>query len=150
MEKRTTLSQLNYKDLLRCVAWASTGDYANESDPELTAVEFDSFGAVPSAYAEVWCLCEARFANGTRYDAVALFRGDADEGPLLCSVWNGDQNVPLILPPAPAPVLARRGPVAFAASFGRLTEDVFPLSISAKVRFAVPPVERGRVFDVSG
>ena len=133
-----TLGQLTEDDLVRHVAWVVVGGYEAEY-LELSPVQLDSTGRIPGNTGEVWCLCTAVFANETEHVACAMCRGDSADGPLLWSVSNGKESVPLLLPPAPDFVLAREGPEAFAEKFGMRLEDVFPLTIRAVPRFVVEP-----------
>jgi hypothetical protein len=141
---------LTYDDLKEIPAWVAVGDYAQVEDAELEPVEFDEDGTVPARIGEVWCLCNAVFADGSEHLASAMCRGDSSDGPLLWTVWNGTEDVPLFLPPAPPPVLAKRGPEAFSAKFNADMHAVFPLKITAVARFAVSPEERSVRVDVAG
>ena len=79
-----------------------------------------------------------------------MCRGDSDEGPLLESVWNGEKDVRVLLPPAPPLVLAKSGPQVFAAEFGLSVKQVFPMRFHVVPRFATPPEGRAVTLDVSG
>jgi len=136
-----TLSQLTDDDLARKLAWVVVGGYEAE-ELELSPAELDSKGRIPGNIGEVWCLCTAVFANETEHTACAMCRGDSEDGPLLWSVSNGKESVPLLLPPAPPFVLAREGPEVFAAKFGMRLKDVFPLTVQVVPRFAVEPETR--------
>jgi hypothetical protein len=144
-----TLSQLNYHDLGAHPAWAVAGDPEAE-DVELAPVRLDSAGRVPRDVGEVWCLCEAVFADGSRHLASAMCRGDSDQGPLLWTVWNGAEDVPLLLPPAPDFVLEKEGPEVFVMKFRLNLPEVFPMRIEVVPRFAVEPEHRSVALDVSG
>ena len=144
------LSQLNYEDLRRCAAWVAVGDYAEVEDPELAPVGFDSDGRVPRHIEEVWCLSRATFADGSEHPAIAMCRGDSDAGPLLWSVWNGTEDVPVVIPPAPSSVLAKRGPGAFASKFGRAVEDVFPMDFEVIAGFSTYPLRRRVKIEATG
>ncbi len=144
------LSKLGYGDLLKHPAWLATGDYAEDEDTELEPVMMDDSGRLPSSLGEVWCLCSARFADGSEHLACAMCRADCDDGPLLWTVWNGEDDVPLFVPPAPLPVLLKDGPEPFAKNFGRTLEEVFPLSISVDPRFATPPERRSEIIRTNG
>lgn len=143
------LSQLTDDDLKQHPAWVVVGGYEAE-DLELSPVEFDSNGRIPSNVGEVWCLCTATFANGNQYMASAMCRGDCTEGPLLWEVSNGKQTVPLLLPPAPPFVLDQEGPEAFSTQFDLSVDDVFPLIIEVAPRFAIEPEKRSVKLGTSG
>ena len=145
-----TLYQLTYDELKQHTAWVAVGDYAEMEDPELSPVEFDAEGRIPGNVGEVWCLCAAVFFDGSEHLAIAMCRGDSADGPLLWSVWNGDKDVPLLLPPTPPFVLARQGPEVFATKFGTNVANVFPLTIEVVPRFAVKPEIRTVKLGISG
>jgi hypothetical protein len=144
-----TLGQITDDDFRQHPAWAVVGGYEAE-DLELSPVEFDSNGRIPSSVGEVWCLCTAVFANGSEYLASAMCRGDSSEGPLLWEVSNGKRAVPLLLPPAPPFVLDREGPTVFAAQFGLSVNDVFPLTLKVVPCFATKPEKRSVKLGTSG
>jgi|GEM_PF-6099948 len=150
MQKIVTLSQLTYDDLMKTPAWMTVGDSINGMDIQIEAVIMDNEGNIPAHIGEVWCLCRAIFANGSEHLAICMCRGDSDERPLLCSVWNGTEDIPVILPPAPAMVLDRDGPAVFASRFNMSIQDAFPMTIIAIPHFAVAPAIRIVKMDVHG
>ena len=146
---RTSLATLRHADLDRYAAWAVTGDVVDGAEilePVTTFVN----GKLPSHLGEVWCRSQCRFSDGSLHRACALYRGDSSDGPLAWSVFNGSVDVPLVLPPAPAEVLAVDGPERLASSFGRAIADVFPLEIAAACLFQTPPETRSVIIDASG
>ncbi len=150
MDISKTLSQLTYEDLKRSPAWGAIGDYAEDEDAKLTPVQFDDFGRIPEKLEEVWCMCTVVFANGSELMATAMCRGDSSDGPLLWSVWNGSEDVPLLLPPAPPPVLAKKGPDFFSNKFNMKKDEVFPLTIKVVSRFSTSPEIRSVKLGESG
>ena len=150
MRTSTTLSRLTYDDFARSPAWRAVGDYANDEDKTLEPVTLGSAGVIPEHVEEVWCLCVATFADGSEHQACAMCRGDSADGPLVWSVWNGEKDVPVILPPAPPDVLKLDGPDAFAAGFGLSLEEVFPVRLKVVPTFASEPSMRRVVLDSSG
>jgi len=139
----TTLSSLTYEDLRRSPAWRAIGDYTEEVDARLESLPAEE--DVPAAVEEVWCLCRAVFADGSEHLATAMCRGDAAIGPLLCSVWNGVEDVAIIVPPAPPFVLEEQGPSAFCARFSKALAQVFPLTIEVLPTFETAPRRRAAV-----
>lgn len=150
MDNKKTLSQLTYEDLKLTTAWKSIGSYSEDEDSQITPVEFDMEGRIPRKVEEVWCLCTAVFANGTEHLATAMCRGDSSDGPMLWSIWNGNEDIPLLLPPAPTLVLAKKGPAFFSSKFLLKTEDIFPLIIKVVPRFETSPKVRSIRLDISG
>ena len=150
MTTKKTLSKLTYDDLKSFPAWAAMGNYAEDEDATLEPVQLDSEGRIPSDLEEIWCLCTACFADGSERLAAAMCRADSSDGPLLWSVWNGADDVPLFLPPTPPSVLSKKGPDVFAASFGMKTSDVFPVRMKVVARFATAPEERSVDLSVAG
>jgi hypothetical protein len=149
MSKIITLSRLSYEDLKRCNAWKTTGDIDSE-DCQLGEVVFDKDGNIPASIGEVWCLCSTIFADHSIHQATSLCRGDGADGPLLWSVWNGEVDVPILLPPAPPEVLQVQGPEVIATSFNRSISDIFPLTIVVVPQFAVAPHIRSIRLGVEG
>ena len=139
MDITKTLSQLTYEDLKRYNAWEAIGDYAGDVDAMLRPVQFDDSGRIPKNFEEVWCMSTAVFANGSEHMATSMCQGDSSDGPLLWSVWNGVEDVPLLLPPAPPPVLAKKGPDFFSNKFNMQKDEVFPLIIKVVSRFTTSP-----------
>jgi len=136
------LSTLTYEDLAEVQVWSTPAGSEEEEDATLSPVSLTRDGLVPSNVGEVWCLCTAWFADGSQHRATAMCRGDSGDGPLLWTVSAGSEDVPLLVSPSPAFVLARQGPTFFAARFGKSLEQVFPLTIEAATRFAVEPQRR--------
>lgn len=134
-----SISKLTYDDLKAHPAWQATGDYAEDEDAKLAPVQFDGEGRIPDDLKEVWCMCVAVFANGSEHMATSMCRGDSSDGPLLWSVWNGREDVTLLLPPAPPAVLAKRGVDFFSTKFSMKKDDIFPLTIKVVSRFATSP-----------
>jgi hypothetical protein len=79
-----------------------------------------------------------------------MCRGDSGLGPLLWTVWTGDEDVTLVAPPAPPFVLAKQGPIPFAASFGKPLEQVFPLRLDVVTPFESDPKRRSVIVGESG
>ena len=150
MNKIKTLSQLSYDDFKNNPAWESIGDYTEDEDTQLAPVKFDEEGRIPKYLKEVWCLCITVFANKTEHMSTAMCRGDSSDGPLLWSVWNGCEYVPLLLPPAPPHVLAKKGPDFFSNKFNLKKEEVFPLTIKVVPHFASSPEIRSIKLEISG
>jgi len=141
-----TLGSLTHEDLARSPAWEATGEVV-DGDGVLVPVLLDPSGRVPTGVGEVWCRSRCRFANGGEHPACAMYRGDSEEGPLAWTVWNGDRDVPLLLPPAPPHVLALDGPEAFARAFHLSLDAVFPLTIESDCDFEEPPRRRRVLVD---
>jgi hypothetical protein len=139
MTIHTTLSKLTYEDFGRASVWMSVGEYEDDEDTQLEPAPLTAEGLVPEGIGEVWCLASARFADGSEHKAAAMCRGDAEDGPLACSVWNGREDVPVLLPPAPPHVLEVDGPLVFARKFGLGVSEVFPIDLEVFVRFQRPP-----------
>ncbi len=150
MDEITTLSQLTNEDLRRYSAWEATGDYAEDVDAKLTPVKFDDDGRVPVELEEVWCMCIATFSDGSEHMASSMCRGDSSDGPLLCTVWNGSDNVELLVPPAPPHVLEKHGPDYFSAKFNMKKGAIFPLTIKVVPRFTTKPEIRSAIFEETG
>jgi len=150
METRKTLSQLSYGDFKKSPVWLAVGDFANDDDAFLEPAQLDGEGRVPSGTKEVWCLCRATFSNGVEHLAAAMCRGDSCDGPLLWTVWNGSEDIPLYVPPAPPPVIQKRGPRVFAERFGLGLLDVFPITIDVVARFEEWPEKRSVKVDIEG
>ena len=150
MEKRT-IQTMTYADFAVTPVWAlKAGDAGQLTNPPLVPVTLAAGQKVPKELGELWCLCRARFADGTEHQAAGMCRGDEAIGPLMWSIWNGTQDVRLLVPPAPEFVLARQGPAPFAAKFGKPLAAVFPLTIRAVAEFAVEPAIRHVKIGVGG
>lgn len=145
--QQVTLGTLTFEDLGRFPVWEPTGEI-EDGDQVLLPVALDLAGRVPSTRGEVWCLCVCRFSNGTEAPACAVCQANSGEGPLGWSVWNGERDVRLILPPAPPFVLAEEGPEAFCRAFGLDISAAFPLEIAALCPFEMPPHRRSVVLAV--
>lgn len=139
MMNQTTLGKLTQKELQACPAWAVLGDMFAQDDPVIEPVRFDENGQIASDVGEVWCLCEATFADKTKYSAGAWCCGNTTEGPSVWEICNGEWGMRLCVPPAPHFVLEREGPEVLAAAFGKKVEEVFPMTITAVPRFAKEP-----------
>lgn len=150
MRATTTLSRLTYDHLTDSPAWRAIGDYANADDQTLEAIRYAGCRPIPASVQEVWCLCIAKFANGSEHSACAMCRGDSADGPLAWSVWNGEEDVPVIVPPAPPPVLEIDGPGVFASRFALSVQEVFPIVFEVVPRFVVRPEKRAAILDVAG
>jgi hypothetical protein len=150
MKKKIRLSQLTNEYLKTNSAWETIVETIDEEDVQLTPVEFDQKGRIPIHLGEVWCLCRAIFANETEYIASAMCRGDSSDGPLLWSVWNGSEDVRLMLPPAPSFVLEKEGPECFANKFNLSIKDVFPILFEVIPRFESAPEIRRIKLGFSG
>ena len=137
----TTLGRLTYEDLRGCPAWEATGETIDD-DRMLVPARLTPGGLVSREAGEVWCRSQCLFANGAIHLACTMSRGDAGDGPLAWTVWNGNRDVRLLVPPAPAFVLAKEGPGPFARAFSLTLADVFPLVIRVDPRFDHPPRER--------
>jgi hypothetical protein len=136
------LSELTHDDLAKVQVWAVEAASAEDEDVTLLPVILTESGLVPSDVGEVWCLCVARFADGSEHKSCAMCRGDSSDGPLLWTAWTGTEEVPLFVPPAPSFALSKGGPVPFAAKFARSLEQVFPLTVEAITGFTVVPRRR--------
>jgi len=145
-----TISQLNNDDLIKYKAWETVTETIDDEEVMLTPAVLRSDGKIPASCGEVWCLCKATFANKSEHIALALCRGDANEGPLLWTVWNGEKDVSLMFPPAPQFVLDVEGPEGFAESFSLQTEDVFPIDFEVIPRFETPKAVRKVILNISG
>ena len=140
MKSRTTLGRLTYEDLEASAAWVATGE-TEEQDQVLVPVVLRN-GRVPRTAGEVWCLSVSRFADATEHLACTMCRGDNEDGPLAWTIWNGERDVSLLLPPAPPFVLAEDGPEPFARAFNKKISEVFPLEIRALPEFEIEPTRR--------
>lgn len=129
---------------------AIEADSWQDEDEGLVPVKFTADGRVPSNVRLAWCLAVATFADGSRHEACAACWGDSEEGPLLPTVFNGKEDVPLMVPPAPDFVLKEEGPEVFAAKFGSTVERVFPVRLEVVPRFASTPQRRHALHAVSG
>lgn len=136
------LSELTYDDLAKVHVWAIAAGSEDDEDATLSPVSLTDSGLVPSSVGEVWCLCVARFADGSEHKATAMCRGDSSDGPLLWTVSTGAEDVSLVVPPAPDLVLSKQGPAPFASKFGRTRGQVFPLTIEAITGFTMDPRRR--------
>jgi len=110
-----------------------------EEELMLAPAPKNNFGQVINTVGEVWCLCKAIFNDGTEHSASAMCRGDASEDPQLLTVWNGSEDVSLILPPAPDFVLAKEGPDPFCAKFEKSLAEVFPINFIVVPQFQLQP-----------
>jgi hypothetical protein len=150
MKEKRTLSQLQNEDLKKYIAWETVVESIDDDDISLMPADLDKDGRIPESLGEVWCLCRAIFKNGSEYIASAMCRGDSSDGPLLYSVWNGNENIRLILPPAPPFVLEKEGPESFAKKFNLNINDIFPIIFEVVPRFVTKPEIRRLKLDISG
>ena len=146
--KKLLLGQMTYGDLSRIPAWEATGE-VEDGDRVLIPAKTVN-GLIDASVGEVWSLATCRFSNGEEHKACVMCRGDNADGPLGWTVWNGSRDVPLIVPPAPLPVLKLDGPESFARAFGKRLDQVFPLKIEAESRFVTPPSRRAVCVDSMG
>ena len=100
MSEKINLSQLTNEHFYRCDSWRVVGDSLQDEDVALEPALKTPDGLITAINGEVWCFCKAIFSNGDEHIASALCRGDSDDGPLLCSVWNGKEDVPIFVPPS--------------------------------------------------
>lgn len=150
MEQTRTFADLSYGDLQVCPAWRSTGTCDERGNQVLKPVRLGADGSIPASVEEVWCLCKCRFADATEHGACSSCDGDTSEGPLAWSVWNGDEFIPIIVPPAPDFVLEKEGPIAFCRAFNLESQAVFPLEIEVVPAFEIAPHRRSVLIDSSG
>lgn len=134
-----TLSQLTCDDLKKYPTWQSIGNYAEDEDAQIKPLILNDLDKIPLTIEEIWCLCEAIFADNSKHLAVAMCRGDSSDGPLLCSVWNGIEFVPLFFPPAPTIVLEKKGDNYFSIKFNIQKNKIYPLRINVLSRFESNP-----------
>jgi hypothetical protein len=137
-----TLSRLSYDDFIRVPAWQVLRETSDEEDVSLEPATIDNMGLIEKSNGEVWCLCKAIFSNGEEHKASAMCRGDNNEGPLLLTVFNGSEDVALIMPPAPDFVLKSEGPQVFCKKFDKQENEVFPITFKVVPKFQVKPEER--------
>lgn len=147
---RITLSELTYDLLGKTNAWRVIMDTLEDEDASLEPAYLNAKGEIDADNEEVWCICSAKFSNGTTYKASSMCRGDSDEGPLLWSIWNGEKDVSLLLPPVPPPVLKVEGPEPFAAEFGLNTSEVFPIEFNVIPVFETSPTQRKVILTPNG
>lgn len=146
---RTTLGKLSDKELEAHPAWEATGEL-DDGDQVLVPALLTADGRVASSMGEVWCRSICRFADGEIHSACAMYRGDSELGPLGWTVSSGVGEIPLIVPPAPPPVLVMEGPVVFAQAFMKSIEEVFPLEITSAVEFEMAPCRRSVIIGSEG
>lgn len=146
---RTTLGKLSDEELAMHPAWEATGE-VDEDDQVLVPSLLTTDGRIASSVGEVWCRSWCRFANGEVHRACAMYRGDGDLGPLGWTISSGNAEVPLIVPPAPPPILEMEGPAVFARAFNRSVEEVFPLEITSDVEFEMVPHRRSVIVGTEG
>jgi hypothetical protein len=149
VKRQITLADLTYEDLNQFPVWKQTPIIAAGGNPVLEPL-IKKGQLVPGDVGMVWCLCVCIFKDGSRYLACALCRGDVAEGPICWSVWNGQKEVILLVPPAPENVLRIDGPENFAKSFSRTINQVFPLEIQVCSEFETPPKRRRVRVDATG
>lgn len=137
-----TLDELSNDLLAAHPVWCGTGIESDDGLQYYTPLRLTPDGLVPSSVGEVFCLSNCRFSDGTNHLACSMCRGDSPEGPLLWTVWDGEKDSRLILPPAPDFVLAQEGPEAFAAAFGLPLAAVFPAIFEVVPEFATAPRRR--------
>jgi hypothetical protein len=142
------LSELSYQVFDKIDAWQVLMDSYDEEELILKPATKNTLGQIKDTIGEVWCLCKAVFNNGNEYKASAMCRADSNEGPLLWTVWNGKENVSLILPPAPDFVLAEEGPIPFCAKFGQSQDSVFPIKFIVIPKFQFQPYERSTTIKI--
>jgi hypothetical protein len=135
-------SELTASKFRETPAWHVVGDPLLDDDPEVAPAPLTSAGTISMGAKEVWCLVQARFADGTLLDGVALCRGDSPEGPLLWQFFGEGELISLFVPPAPDFVLEEDGPEAFARRFSRPVSAIFPLTVVVQARFERAPVRR--------
>lgn len=150
MKKKRKLSQLKNEDLINYNAWETVVESLDDEDISLVPVDLDKNGRISATLGEVWCLCRAIFKNGNENLASAMCRADSSDGPLLHSIWNGRENIRLILPPAPPFVLAKEGPEIFAKKFNLTVNDIFPIVFEVIPRFVTEPEVRKVKLDITG
>lgn len=136
------LSNLSYKELAIHDAWKVVEESFEEDELKLIPAKKNYLGQIEIDNGEVWCLCDAIFNDGSKHEASAMCRSDTNQSPLLWSFWNGKENVPLLLPPAPAFVIAKDGPAAFCKKFNRARGEVFPITLVVVPKFEFPPQDR--------
>ena len=142
------LSELSYQQLDKIDAWQVLLESYEDEELILTPATKNNHGQIGNSVGEVWCLCKAIFNNGTEYKASAMCRGDSNEGPLLWTVWNGKEDVTLILPPAPDFVLKEEGPIPFCEKFELSQDFVFPISFLVIPKFEFQPHYRSAIINL--
>lgn len=131
---RFKLSDLTYEMLDVIPCWRSVLSESN--DLEITPAMIDSLGYILAKNEEVWCLFEAYFSNGDLVKGCCNTWSDDIEKKLLqFSFWNGNQDIALILPPAPKFVLDKEGPEVFSSKFNSTIDKVFPIQIKTIPKF---------------
>lgn len=143
MSEKINLSQLTNEHFYKCDSWIVLEDsLQEEEDVSLEPAIKTPDGLIGATNGEVWCFCKAIFSNGDEHIGSALCRGDSDDGPLVCSVWNGKEDVPIFVPPAPEFVLEKDGPDIFCGKFGKQIQDVFPIIVEVIPCFENKPNTR--------
>lgn len=150
LELQKNFHELRWEDFEAHPVWGYVPSMIADPEGPVAPVILKPERLVPFDADEVWCLCEAEFANGQRHQATALCEANGHTGPLAISVRCGEEYVGLLTPPAPEFALSKEGPAVFATRFGLPLSAVFPVSIRVLAEFEDPPRNRSAVYSVDG
>jgi hypothetical protein len=143
------LQELFLDDFQKFKSWR-TIDEDYDIEPFLEPATYTSSGELSQENGGCWCLCEAVFKNKTKWFAVARCEGYSNDPPMLWSVWNHEDFIPLEVPPVPDFILEKKGPEWFSMKFSCSTEEIFPLEITAVDVFELEPKSRKVIIDTTG
>lgn len=141
------LNEMTIQDFKQTPCWKVLETGFDENDVKLVEAAISDDGTVLATNGEVWCKGIATFNNGLIYDGVCMCRADASDGPLLITIWNGQKDVSIIMPPAPDFVLENEGPEPFCQAFHLSYQEIFPIQFLVEAKFEVAPLTRQRTIE---
>lgn len=150
LDRTKAFDELANADLIEHPVWAYVPQDVEDPEGPIAPVRLTHEGRVPYQAGEVWCLCDAVFADGSHHGASGLCEANGHSGPLAISVFLGTDAVPVMVHPAPVFVLEKEGPNVLAKKFGRHVDQVFPITITVLATFEDPPPLRKVVIQKSG
>ncbi len=128
---------LTCADLLEYPVWAYVPEDIRDPEGPIAPVRLGANRQVPFEAGEVWCLCDARFANGRHHRAVGMCEANGTSGPAALTVF---------LDSKPLPVPVHEGQNRrFVAHFGLSIDQVFPITFVVDATFMDPPPTRETV-----
>jgi hypothetical protein len=131
MNEVKNMADLELSDFDRYQMWQTVSDEMHQSRDECVR-PMPGKSSVCDGETDLWVRFTGTLADGTPVEGAAL----AESPPpdlLLWSFWVNGKWLVLLLPPAPAFVLKKTGPIPFAAGIGKPMDRVFPTRIRSEV-----------------
>jgi hypothetical protein len=139
---------LTLEDFDSCPVW-DTAQWDVAGGVDLTVTPLHGRRAIIGTERFPWVRCNGSLADGTPVQGITNVSLDPPTVDRPSLLVNGRWHV-FYLPPAPAFVLAKKGPEALATALGKCVAEVFPLTLSTEVPVGPASHPAVSVFTVNG